>query len=197
MKNLLQISFIALALLFAFNTDMYGQRKKKTKTDEYFDESGSLKQRLWYGGGFVLGFSGNSFINQFTIGVSPMVGYKIFEPFSVGPKASIQYSIISAEGTESAHPISWSVGLFSRYKIIPAVFAHVEFELENAADAFLTNNGIEIDRRQNNNFFIGAGYNSNDGGLLGFEIVLLYNVTAPENTLELPIDLRFGVNYNF
>ena len=185
---------------------MYGQRKKKTsKTDEYFDESGSFKQRLWYGGGFILGFSGSNQISQFSIGVSPMVGYKIFEPFSVGPKASIQYSVIKAPdyssangGSQTVHPVTWSVGVFSRYKIIPAIFAHIEFELEDEAEVFYANTGdLVVNRRQLNNFYIGAGYNSNDGGLIGFEIVLLYNVLEPEDSLELPIDLRFGINYNF
>lgn len=210
MKNLFQISFIAIALLFAFNTDMYGQRSKKktSKTDEYFDESGNFKQRLWYGGGFVLGFSGSNVANQFSIGISPMVGYKIFEPFSVGPKASIQYSVIKTNVTgenQTVQPVSWSAGVFSRYKIVRAIFAHVEFEFENEADIVddrgfinLDSNGeIIVNRRQRNNVFIGAGYNSNDGGLVGFEIVLLYNLTEPENSLELPIDLRFGITYNF
>lgn len=204
MKKLFQISFIAIALLFAFNSDIYGQRgkKKSSKTDEYFDESGNFKQRLWYGGGFTLGFSGSNQISQFTIGISPMVGYKIFEPFSVGPKASIQYSVIKAPdfngGSQTVHPVTWSAGLFTRYKIIPAIFAHVEVELENAAEVFYNNSGeLIINRRQMDNFFIGAGYNSNDGGLIGFEIMLLYNLTEPEDSLELPIDLRFGINYNF
>ena len=124
MKRILQLSFMIVTLLLCFNVDSYAQygygkkkkkKKKVEKNDEYFDESGGLGHKLWYGGGFNLGFSGNSFQSLFQIGISPMVGYKITEEFSVGPRASVQYNYFRVnDGGQvlRASPITWAAGAF-------------------------------------------------------------------------------------
>jgi len=100
MKRILQLSFMIVTLLLCFNVDSYAQygygkkkkkKKKVEKNDEYFDESGGLGHKLWYGGGFNLRVSCNCFQRLFQIGIFPLVGYKNTEEFSVCPRASVQY----------------------------------------------------------------------------------------------------------
>lgn len=192
----------------------FGQsKKKKSNVEEYFDESGSIVHRLWYGGGFNLGFSGTSGFSAFSLGVSPMVGYKVLEnnKLSVGPRLTLDYSYYKGTGTDgavhSAQPISYAVGLFGRYKVLSNVFAHVEIEQENRESIAVVTNGFEnffvidtdgkplTERQGRQNFYIGAGYTS--GGVLAYEIVVLYNVLEPENSVNLPFDVRFGLTYKF
>lgn len=204
MKKILQLSLMILALLVALPNDTYAQKKKKKKssTDEYFDEGYDLRSKLWYGGGFTLGFSANSFQSLFQIGVSPMVGYKITPKFSAGPRASFVYNnlrVQSGNQVLSANPISWDAGVFARYKIIPIIFAQIEYQFENDVQGFNIVNGSDLEpvRIQRSNFLAGLGYSSSGGSLLGYEILLLYNTTLPSNVIESPFVIRIGFTYNF
>ncbi|MCB9265170.1 MAG: hypothetical protein H6558_09115 [Lewinellaceae bacterium] len=206
MKKIIQLSFLLFALLFIIQVDAYGQRggKKKQDVDKYFDESGGFAHRLWYGGGFSLGFSGNNFESIFQIGLSPMVGYKITEEFSVGPRANLSYFLYRGEtftpaGVQGANLFEYGLGAFARYKVFRSIFVHLEYGFDNEARIFgydeIARDWI-TDRRVRNNAFVGGGYNDGNG-VWGYEIYLLYNVLQEDNTLALPLDFRFGITYNF
>lgn len=195
MKKAICLSaFFFLVLFCSFSPEAAAQRVNRDRK-----QNDNFSSRLWYGGGLNLGFASNNFESLFQIGVSPMVGYKIFEEFSVGPRAAIQYSYYKVRfgnSTESAQPLSWALGVFSRYKIIRNIFLHAEYELENEAVFNTFSGDLEVLRRERNNVFIGGGYNS--GAPFGYEILLLYNLNLPENnSLDLPFELRFGFTYNF
>lgn len=211
-KNLLCL--LILGFFFLIVQDIYAQGKKPSKVDEYFDESGSLSSRLWYGGGFNLGFSGSNGFSAFLLGISPMVGVKVFENnnnFSIGPRISLEYSYFRGLGTDgnshSVQPISYAVSAFTRYKVLNNFFAHLEVQQENRQLVTTASNGftnflvIGIDgkpiteRVSRQNAYIGAGYTS--GGVIAYEIMVLYNVLEPENSLRLPFDIRFGFTYKF
>ncbi len=212
MKQTLFLFLLGCFFVTFFTTDIYGQKsKRQSEVDQYFDESGSIKHRLWYGGGFNLGFSGSSGFSAFVLGISPMVGFKAFEgnnDFSIGPRLSLEYSYFKGTGNDgqihSVQPLSYAFGVFTRYKVLGNFFAHVEGEFENR-QVVLTDFGnrfiigvdgepvTERDPRQN--FYLGAGYNS--GGLFAYEILAIYNVTEPDNSLVLPFDIRFGFTYKF
>ncbi len=211
MKKFLLFSLLSLFFITAFNNDAYAQRRKKkkksSKTDQYFDESGFVN-KLWYGGSFVLGFSGSGGTNQFAVGVTPMVGYKIVDDIiSVGPRAGITYTAIKGRGTDLAiHKVnsaSYILGAFTRVKVFQNFFTQFEYEYENTNATFIDQSGFLVvqngevltARQVRDNVYIGAGYNS--GGLWGYEILLLYNLNETDNTIDLPIDLRFGITYKF
>ena len=211
MKKILELSLIIGALILCFNVDVsaqygYGKKKKKKKekveeNDEYFDESGGFGHKLWYGGGFNLNFSSNNFVSTFQIGVSPMVGYKITPEFSIGPRTAITYINLRVnDGGQvlTSNPLTWSAGAFARYKVFQNFFGHAEFEYQNAVVGYnLLPNDLEPVRQTQNNYFLGAGYNSGSG-IVGYEIYLLYNVNLPETVLnQSPIVIRFGLTYNF
>ena len=107
MKKALQLFLLIAVLMTAFTTSadaQYGRKKKKKKkktekTDSYFDDKGTFKDRLWYGADLglrfyqsAIGIGGNQFFgNGFFFSVAPMVGYKITDNLSVGPRLEVLY----------------------------------------------------------------------------------------------------------
>ncbi len=205
MKKIIQLSLLAMVLVLSVQDQAFAQKKKK-KSDkdnaEYFDESGNFLTRVWFGGGFNLGFAGNNFESLFQLGISPMAGYKITDNFSIGPRVTVQYESYRVDlgnVVAKANPITFGGGVFSRYKIIPALFAHVEYELASEVqygNPLPGSSELQIFRFQQDNLYVGLGYTSS-GSMIGYEISLLYNINAAENTIQQPIDIRFGLNYNF
>lgn len=205
MKKSFWLSLAVLFLVSVFSVDSYAQKKKRSsEVDGYFDESGSIQHRLWYGGGFNLNFSGANGVSAFNLGISPMVGYKAFpnnDNFSVGPRAALQYTYLKLQSGNQVYvsqPLSYSLGVFARYKILPIIFAHTEFEYES--QAFATgnigpNNNLIVEREARNNAYIGLGYNS--GSLIAYEVYILYNMLEDRNSQNLPFDIRVGFTYKF
>ena len=205
-------SLLALFFTAAFTNEALAQKKgkkKSSKTDEYFDDSG-FKNKLWYGGSFTLGFAGGNNQSQFSFGLAPMVGYKILNDIvSVGPRVGFEYNHIRVQAGNGgpvykASPLSYSVGAFARVKPFDNFFGHFEYEHQSAestdpdGDGFIevNNDGkIVTDRVPYDNVYVGAGYNS--GGLLAYEIMVLYNVNFPDDSAASPFSIRFGLTYKF
>lgn len=205
MRNAFATILVTLALVLVVTPDAFGQRKKKKSSSREKTEQ-NFGQNLWYGGGFTLGFSsGNSFItgdriSSFQFGISPMVGYKFNEFLSAGPRVALQYNFFRTRvgngQIENAQPLSYAVGVFMRGRVSRNLFAQVEYEIENEAFIQIGFDDLEVFRRENNNFYIGGGYNSGDG-LFGYEIAVLYNVNEPQNSIDTPLVIRAGFTYNF
>jgi len=208
-------SILALLLLFTLASLPAQAQKSKSKRSsgvaEYLDDKGNFASHLWYGGNFNLGFNGTSYYNLFNIGISPMVGYRVLEPLSFGPRVTFQYTYLKGTCSDGrvrkTQPLSYGAGVFSRVKFLRNFFVHAEYEYESAeyplADPFSGYFAFDPDkdriltqRENRDNVFIGAGYNSSSGRGFGTEILLLYNVLGSE-LLELPFDFRFGLTYNF
>ncbi len=206
MKKILLFSLLALVFTVAFTNDAYAQKKgkkKSSKTDEYFDDSG-FANKLWYGGNFTFGLASDQFQSQFAIGLTPMVGYKLLGDYlSTGPRAGFVYNnfrVKYGNNVYKSNLVSYTLGWFLRAKpfpnTLPNIFAHGEYEYENTGIPYITNAGdTKIERYNFSNTYVGIGYNS--GGLLGYEIMGLYNLSLPSNSAASPITLRFGLTYKF
>jgi hypothetical protein len=198
-----------LIVLFSFlialpEADAQRRGKKKRRDKEPQAEVISLKERLWYGGGFILGFNsfggGVTAQNAFLIGVSPMVGYKVTDKLSFGPRVELNFQTARYQfGNDvlSNNTLNWGMGGFGRHKFFDVLFAHVEYGYFN----YEVVEGVDIDnefltrRESENQFLLGLGYNS--GYPWGTEISILYDILAPEDTVQLPIVFRFGITYKF
>ncbi len=220
MKNVLKITLLLLVALMMMPDDAMAQRrkkkKKKKKTEQKMDSGFQWQRDLWFGAGGTLNFGGNNFAREFIIGITPMVGYKVTPWLSAGPRFEVtyntgRYDLGNGEIT-TLNMVDYGAGLFARAKSPFGIYAHVEyfvqgdeFPLNTAGTRLIGNdlpsidlNGkIETDRESIDAAFIGLGYNSSGFSKWGYEIQLNYNVLAPEDTVNLPIDLRFGVTYNF
>ena len=200
MKKILQFVLPVCMLLAMTQNDALAQR---SSTDRYFDESQGFTHRLWYGGGVILNFLSTGTESAFTLGVSPLIGYKITDNLSVGPRFAIIYTNYRLQTgfdqVTSTNLLDYGIGAFTRYKIFRSFFLHLEYgadneEFVNGYDSF--DDELITGREVRNNAFVGAGYNDGNG-IWGYDIYLLYNTLAPENNVRLPIEFRFGLTYNF
>jgi hypothetical protein len=91
---------------------------------------------------------------------------------------------------------TYAAGVFSRFKIIPAIFAHLEYSYQSDVVGFSADN--EPIRRNRGIPYIGLGYLSGGGERRGgYEILALYNLNAEDNLVQGPFSFRVGFNYNF
>ncbi len=198
MKKTLKLSSLILAcVLFVGLQSADAQRrgeKKNNDDEEYFDESGGFAHRLYYGGMINFSIAGGSYGQSLLMGVSPMLGFKINEIFSVGPRAQLDYLIFYVPGENDKY-LLWGIGGFGRAKLFNNIFAHTEYSYE--AVSYISG---EVDQRveSGTNFYLGGGYNSSigQGGGFGYEIVILYNFLE-DNEYTVPIDYRVGFTWNF
>lgn len=205
MKKVLLIAFLSSVLVIALSPEAYGQRSsKRSSTDEYFDESGGFQHRLWYGSHVTLGFQGNSFQSTFQAGLAPMIGYKVFDALSIGPRGSLTYFAYRLNqgggNVEKLNTTAWEVGGFVRFRPVETFFGQVEANLVNEPNNIIWNNvtqELDVTRRERSAINIGLGYTSSSGGPIAFEAIILYNVNPPSNDITSPLDYRFGLTYNF
>lgn len=176
-------------IFFLINLSISAQNRNNSRVPE---DRLELKDRLWYGTGFNLGFSSFNSVSRFLIGISPQVGYKINESFSAGPRASFQYLRESFNG-QSDNVIIWTAGALSRYKLFWQIFGQIEYEHQRIVGV---NNIFE--ENSSNNVYLGGGYNSSLGPReFGYEILLLYNLTEEPLSVDSRVQFRFGMTYNF
>ena len=197
MKKALQLGLVAMILTLAFNPDLYGQRRS---SDARSERTSNFSDQLWYGGGVNLGFSSGGSVSLFQFGLSPMVGYKFTDFLSAGPRAALQYNFFKARvgngQIDKVQPLSYAFGVFTRARVTFNLFAQVEYEFENEAFVGVGFDQLEVFRRENNNFYIGGGWNNGDG-LVGYEVVILFNLNEPANSVDVPFVIRAGITYNF
>lgn len=201
MKKALKLSTLILAcVLFVglqyADAQRRGEGRSETKTEndtDYFDESGGIAHRLWYGGMLNFQLQGSNLGNALLMGISPMVGFKINDIFSIGPRAQLDYLVYYQPGPNDKFLI-WGVGAFGRAKIYNSIFAHTEYGFE--AVTYLS--GEDNQRLDSGtNFLLGGGYNSSVGvGGFGYEILILYNFLEDDD-FDIPIEYRIGFTYNF
>lgn len=190
MKNLILLLVLTLSLL---HQEADAQRERAPQKSEF-------AQKLWYGGNAGLGFQSFNGQSTFLIALYPMVGYKVTDQLSIGPRAGIAYQHIRTIGFDGRvykfNPLELSGGVFARYKPLYNFFAHVEYEVASDKRAISGFSGPPvIETFIQNNFYVGAGYTS--GGTISSEIYILYNVLEEGNTLQPPWSFRGGFAYNF
>jgi hypothetical protein len=194
-KHIILSSILITSGILLFTQDLSAQSRSRSSK-----KNTELASRLWYGGGLGLGFQSFGDQSTFLFALYPMAGYKITEAISVGPRIGLAYQYIKTRGFDGRiykfNPLELSGAVFGRAKVFQPIFAHVEYEIVNERRPVYNQAGIpSIGSSLQNNFYIGAGYNS--GGKFASEFYILYNVLEEENTLDLPFVIRGGITYNF
>ena len=154
------MKFFVVVILFAFTSLLTAQEKDTTKVTEEpkptTTKSETSVSRWYYGG--EIGFAFWS--NYFSIGIEPVIGYKITPQFSVGGK--IGYTYISDNRYEplpALNTSNYGGSIFSRYRIIPQLYAHAEFaywSYENVIN--LTDDGYDTERFWVPYLLLGGGF---------------------------------------
>ncbi|MDZ4708461.1 MAG: hypothetical protein SH818_08700 [Saprospiraceae bacterium] len=195
---------LCLGLLLTNTHQSFAQVSRRPVSRSPQKETVSFADRLWYGGGFSLSFSGglNGLDgNTFAIGISPMVGFKLTPFISVGPRFEFLYTTGRFRNSFSGpvtkyNGIDYGAGVFTRAKFLSFLFAHAETNYINRVyPTGFNGNKIETERIGDNQTLIGLGYTS--GGVFKSEILLLYDLTADSQSTNLPLVYRFGFTYNF
>jgi len=144
MKNLL-----LLFLLFAFSFAV-GQQDSTRAISQKQSPKTPLSEKIYYGGG--VGF--NFFGDYFRISLEPMVGYKVTPKLSAGAKLMYEYVNDSRYSTDVTSN-NYGGSVFSRFRIIPALYLHAEFAYYSYK--YRTEN-FEGDRNWVPFLLLGAGY---------------------------------------
>ena len=195
MRQIIVISLIFLAVGTALS-----QSKKNSRPSE---PEKSFFEKTWYGSSIALGFG----TDYFAVGLAPMAGYKFLDWLSGGPRVEINYFHLRGYGTDNrihnVNVFSGQAGLFTRAKVARVLFAQLEYARNRSEYPISGFNGIlsiedgEVltETESRNKFFIGAGYSS--GREWKYEISLMYDLLAPKDVLNVPIEYRAGITYNF
>ena len=187
-KRILSACLISALLLFCGQAFAQKSHKKKKKEPDFVSN-------LWYGGGLLLGFNGINNASIFSLGVSPMVGYKITPAISVGPRVEFILSSYKQIGYQATSLYDFDAGLFARGKVFRGLFIQGEVSHEWYQDIDFSQNKYTIQRF---NQRIGGGWNWSNGRA-GSEIGIFYNLAIANdfNSYQNPLSYRFGFTWNF
>ncbi|MCC6413678.1 MAG: hypothetical protein IT270_18630 [Saprospiraceae bacterium] len=160
-----------------------------------------FKSHLWYGGGVSLGFGASNGGSSFGFGLSPMVGYKIIEQISVGPRLNVYFSSYKEQGYETLNLFNTELGAFLRGRVFRGLFIQGEISNEWGQEPYYAAPPkYEKVGYQRFNQYLGGGYNFGNGmGGFGSEIGIFYNfaVGSDINSYENPWDYRFVFTWRF
>ncbi len=185
-------------------TERPSSRKRQSSTGD-----ASLKaiiDRSWVGASASLSFFGNGGFNQTTLGISPMVGYKVTPWLSAGPRFSVLYNGVkgrTSAGTQRVNLWDFGGGAFVRTKVY-MFYAQAEFTSLSQQNFFVSGGQIAIDpatseprreRTSDQELLVGIGYNPGGGGV-GSDIGIFYNlfdnVESQRSAITFRVMLTFG-----
>lgn len=182
-----KILFPFLFLLFAFGAQaQWGE--------ESMDEKPSLRDRMFFGGGFGLSFS--SAYDFFS--VSPIIGYKITDKLAGGVMLQYRYT----KDKRYTQPMTFNdygVSPFLRYNFWKGLFLHTEYEYLNYEALYPTG---ESTRLSFNSFMAGGGFFQPLGRNAGLFAMGLYNFSYRANSsdpqaYDSPWVFRIGITAGF
>ncbi len=172
--------------------------ERETQQNQQREEpSENIMDKLWFGGSVNLFWVNQRSYSQFLFGLAPMVGYKVTDNLSFGPRIEIQYTSFKIQtGPNSAETLNnFNFGGFGfgRYKFFRKFFVHVESGI--TTQPFIRTNSAgnpEFVRELRQPVLAGLGYSEGGG-----ELYILYDFNDPQRNTRFPIQFRFGLNYNF
>jgi hypothetical protein len=146
--------------------------------------------KIYYGGYVNLSFGTYS-----SIGVEPMIAFKITPVLSTGTKLSYEY-LRYKEGAYVYEESNYGYSLFSRLRVTPQFYAHAEFSSHNYK---FYNDLQESERKWVPFLLLGAGYSVPVSYNTWFTTQVLFDVIQNENSpyksWEPFLSLGFGVGF--
>lgn len=178
MKNVI---VVFLFLLFS-GSMVVAQQNDSTRLNPYSRSQTTKKspvaQKIYFGGDFVFT------IGTYTsIGIWPLVGYKVTPKLSVGLQPGYEYIKYESYYGSDYETSNYGARLFTRYRVIPAAYAHVEFAGINYKLRFQNLAGDIYEERTWVPFlFVGGGLSQLVGGSTYAYVQVLYDVMQDENS---------------
>jgi len=161
---------LIIVAVFYITQHSYSQFITESNTNYVPEPKMTLKDRLFFGGGFGLQFG--SYTN---IEISPLVGLKLTPEFQIG--AGMSYQFISSDFYDFSTSIYGYRG-FSNYLVLSNIFVHAEYEslsLESKYFDYL-NRYPNTDRFWVGSFLVGGGYRMMVGERSSVNFMILFNL---------------------
>ena len=188
----LLILLICSSISFAQVTDSVKTEENKTEVSKNTTTGVS---KWYYGGSLGFGFSSN----YFSISIQPIVAYKITPKLSLGGKIGYTYwSNSSVDPTFNSSNYGGSI--FSRYRIIPQLYAHAEFAYWSYENAYFNPSvGYTTERNWVPFLLLGGGFSQMISPNVWAYAEVLFDVLNDTNS---PYDewdpfISFGVGVGF
>ncbi len=182
---------ILLLLMVILSVSSYAQWG-----EEQMEEKPSLKDRMFFGGGFGLSFSSN--YDFFS--VSPIIGYRLSPKVATGLSITYRYTKYKYV-TPSISTNDYGLSPFIRYQFYGPLFLHAEYEYLNYE--YITYTG-ESNRKSFTSVMAGGGFFQPVGRRAGLYLSLLYNFsyrnpTSPNDyyPYSSPFVVRAGITAGF
>lgn len=164
--------------------------------EEQMEEKPSLKDRMFFGGGFGLSFSSN--YDFFS--VSPIIGYRLSPKVATGLSITYRYTKYKYV-TPTISTNDYGLSPFIRYQFYGPLFLHAEYEYLNYE--YITYTG-ESNRKSFTSLMAGGGFFQPVGRRAGLYLSLLYNFsyrnpTSPNDyyPYSSPFVVRAGITAGF
>ncbi|GAB4336752.1 MAG: hypothetical protein OHK0038_15060 [Flammeovirgaceae bacterium] len=212
MKNSVKISiklliisllvFIRIATSYAQDYPYVEEEKEEKPVEKEEDkpkkedkkEEKSSGDKIYFGGNFNLLFGTNTIID-----ISPIIGYRVSDDFSLGGGVIYTYFKRQINSSYSVSGTGYGGRAFLRYDIqtdiLPnsKISPYVEYESLNYQ--FADSNGQKTPRKWYGSLFAGAGI-IQPVGKGSLNIFLLYNLTWDEDSIyPTPFVYRMGFNF--
>lgn len=169
-------------MIFHAGLMLQAQQEDSTRVNPYSrtspNEKSQLAQKIYFGGDFV--FTIGSYTS---IGIWPLVGYKVTPKLSVGLQPGYEYIKYDSYYGSDYETSNYGARLFTRYRVIPAAYVHAEFAEINYKLRFQNNVGdISEERTWVPFLFLGGGLSQRVGGNTYAYVQVLYDVLQDENS---------------
>jgi hypothetical protein len=153
--------------------------------------------------GIGLGYSSYYGLSNFNFSISPAIGYRVSDRFSIGPGISYAYNYYGASngnGTSTSfNTSSFGVKGFAQFMVINQFFLHAEYEVTHAELLAVDNNGYLTGGKVTRSIqtpLLGVGYRSQISNRAAADIVLLYNFQDDYNSIYPNPVIRFNFLFN-
>jgi hypothetical protein len=160
----------AFAILFLISSTIAQDTTQVTQVTQAPKQSKNISDQLYFGGSV-----GLSFGSYTQIGLYPLIGYKITPKLSTGVKLTYQYVSDSRYST-SYTTSNYGGSVFARYRIIPLIYAHIEYESINYESYY------DSSRKWVPFLFVGGGLTKRMGGNTWLIAQVLFDVIQNEDS---------------
>lgn len=172
---------------FTLSISAHAQNADSTFFDEPELEQSALdKSKIYYGG-----YLNMSFGTYTVIGATPLVAYKVNPRFSVGTQFTYEY-VKDKRYADVYENSNYGISLFSRYRLMPQLYAHVEFSEMNYKLFYFDGGNT---RQWVPFLWLGGGYSQPIAPNVWFNAQVLFDVINHEHSPYAEWDPYYSVGF--
>lgn len=180
-----------ITLLIFIGSFSFAQQNDSTKYNPYSgsqQKKKSAAEKVYFGGNLFLTFGSYT-----SVGIWPMVGYKATSKLSFGVQPGYEYLKYNSYGGEY-ETSNYGVRIFTRYRVIPQAYVHVEYANINYGNQYINAIGdVEEERNWVPFLYLGAGLSQHIGGSTYGYIQVLYDVLQSDKSPYASNELFWSV----